>query len=1438
MPDPSAATPRRRMPAPRWMALRLTAALCVILVALVWSGSARAATCGGGDLAPQGLTVGGQPDLKVDGPCTVNPGVYKFNVVNVVKGGSLTFKEVGLNAVTEFWANTIIVEAGGAILAGVDADAPFGKDGGRLTFYLYGADRSNGNPIATPGQSPVCATVTDPEPAGADNYKAIGPCGIPWQAWKDNGKNVIPLPGGREDYFYQYGGLYGDTAAGPKGVGYFGYKSIGVSYDGTIRLRGWKGTTQSALADADATQSGTAWIRLANGRNLAENAGALVLERSVAGDWKKGDQIVVTTTDYLPGHSEEVKISADPTGATVSFGPLLKYAHNGTRYPLKARLGTTDAARAMDPTLLTAGGETRAAVALLNRSIQIVSAGNAADRTFEQEGSAAAPYSFGGHVVFRQGFRAVQIQGVEFKQLGQGGKMGHYPVHFHMARKTAPGTYIKDSSVNESMTRWIVLHSTSDVLLARNVGYKSIGHGFYLESGTETDNKFHSNIGILARSASYGALNPRRVPGILAANNMGAGDDIRYTSDVKKPSIFWIMNGWNDFVGNMAVGAGACGACYWLLPGRNSDHVDVMNHDLPHPASGHQKMSWTGYAAVQETEPGGAPLKTFFKNTCSSAMHSITTVGEMAECLGFAPPPAPGAGPTETDRITPVRSIAADQPNEMYYPNISSARNATLCNPPGSCSSVKGVVNVIGCSAEDPKNCPVTVLDHYTTSFNWGHYNFASVWLRSKWYLVDNSVITDQMSGGLTFVSGGDYTRSSAPEGYWAMVSRSVFAGQTQPTGKYTPAWGALSNGRGTKSCTGRSDACVNIDESVTVPLVSFGTSQRLFNIYDGPAYQDANAYLDITTTPCLKTTECMYGRTAGLRRDPSKPEGAQAYMPNAAIGWKQPNAFYYPPAFRSSRLFFDKVDIRHYLVEPLLLENTYLTDITKVKRQYAGEIDPPLTLMSGFTDVDRQTELTDNDGSLTGLVRVTPGNLGIKETISVNKDPFFNAPIETDQCRSNLGVAPTNACSGVNQTRATAKTSPYEYVTTVVYPGCALGGDSRTNCGSYDDLKGPVCTQQDDPLLPPGNKRFVRCTESPGRGGEWSKNCGGPFCFGVPIYRQFLTGLKDQAAPTAEWEEWKTRGCFTDPKAPGCAFPFARMAGMSLFQRSVMTLNNATYFIDTAVSRQTQRLSEFAGLYANRENNYVECDPTLRPIGFCEPRAVNEFRKSQPYYFFLVYARATTRQTYQMYVGDGFDPARHLKVKRVVIEKVPFRPIDANLTPAQAGWTVAMLTGADGKKSVLEVTVDLKRFADELNPRKVGNGTCKPVEFCNWNGSTCGCSLKPDDPRLLINPGLKASCESVCGTWATRDLDCPKGGCLGFEVTMSPNFVANNLNHRPEPKAFPAAPAVGDRYWATTFGRTTVRPDSVAPTSTQSASSCYYPSIPGTDCPVPRVDD
>ena len=96
-----------------------------------------------------------------------------------------------------------------------------------------------------------------------------------------------------------------------------------------------------------------------------------------------------------------------------------------------------------------------------------------------------------------------------------------------------------------------------------------------------------------------------------------------------------------------------------------------------------------------------------------------------------------------------------------------------------------------------------------------------------------------------------------------------------------------------------------------------------------------------------------------------------------------------------------------------------------------------------------------------------------MRETISVNEDDYFDTPTEVPQCRSNVGVRPSSACDGPRKTRPTAKTSPEEYVTTVIYP---------------------------DPPLP----------EQPN---PWDSECTNQKCFGVPLYRQKLT--------EKEYKEW-----------------------------------------------------------------------------------------------------------------------------------------------------------------------------------------------------------------------------------------------------------------------------------------------------------------------------
>src|SRR5215471_6815813 len=165
-------------------------------------------------------------------------------------------------------------------------------------------------------------------------------------------------------------------------------------------------------------------------------------------------------------------------------------------------------------------------------------------------------------------------------------------------------------------------------------------------------------------------------------------------------------------------------------------------------------------------------------------------------------------------------------------------------------------------------------------------------------------------------VTGGDYTSSQVITGYWGLSRNDVFIGETQPNNAYASKSGPFNpttlsahpelvcNGNGANT-----NYCLNKAEGMTMPLSNFAVNQRMFNIYDGPAYQDLNAYVDITKTILDGCTQndgavCsgnpnywMYGLMAGIPMDITQPSGQQCYMPNAAIAWKQPNGFFYPPA-------------------------------------------------------------------------------------------------------------------------------------------------------------------------------------------------------------------------------------------------------------------------------------------------------------------------------------------------------------------------------------------------------------------------------------------------------------------------------------------------------------------------------------------------------------
>ena len=327
----------------------------------------------GDDLLIDGTSDGSTP-LPGDGKCHVGDGTYHYGNVNIITTppairGTLSFDEGPLNTRIHFWASSILVEYGGSLIAGSPTPAgAFGANLGVLTIHLYGADQGKS------GVGVICRS----------NNSAINPpCGIPGGVWTNNGAPV-GLPGGSlgtqyTDNFYQYQPLPFDDKVDSttNAVGYFGYKVLAVSEGGTLQLFGSKGATYGASLGPQMT--GMSWVRLQwddpRQRPRARARGDDAHGRSTPVDWKEGDHIVVTTTDYLPGHSEELVICGDPVGNTINFTTLegtcaegkvgVQWTHYGEQYPLP--MG--------NPTGKTTA-ETRAAVGLLTRSIRIVSEGD------------------------------------------------------------------------------------------------------------------------------------------------------------------------------------------------------------------------------------------------------------------------------------------------------------------------------------------------------------------------------------------------------------------------------------------------------------------------------------------------------------------------------------------------------------------------------------------------------------------------------------------------------------------------------------------------------------------------------------------------------------------------------------------------------------------------------------------------------------------------------------------------------------------------------------------------------------------------------------------------------------------------------------------------------------------------------------------------------
>lgn len=151
----------------------------------------------------------------------------------------------------------------------------------------------------------------------------------------------------------------------------------------------------------------------------------------------------------------------------------------------------------------------------------------------------ADPNGVRGHTMFHTN-SAGSISYAEFRHLGKRDILGKYSIHFHLCGDTMRGSSVIGASIWDSDNRWITIHGTDALVVRDCVGFKSIGHGYFLEDGTETNNILDHNMAIYAKPGK--PLPKQIIPFDL---NLGAG--------------FWWANSQNSFTRNVAVDCGEYG---------------------------------------------------------------------------------------------------------------------------------------------------------------------------------------------------------------------------------------------------------------------------------------------------------------------------------------------------------------------------------------------------------------------------------------------------------------------------------------------------------------------------------------------------------------------------------------------------------------------------------------------------------------------------------------------------------------------------------------------------------------------------------------------------------------------------------------------------------------------------------------------------------------
>ncbi len=277
-------------------------------------------------------------------------------------------------------------------------------------------------------------------------------------------------------------------------------------------------------------------------------------------NWEVGDQIVIASSseDY---DDEEVR----------TITSIANLGNGTSRISLNSRLNRRHYGQIETYSNNTRDWDLdlRAEVALLSRNVRVEGEAfhdtdnNFGDRARFTQSLGNTGDGFGGHIMIMETAGQTTIDGVQLDRLGQTGRLGRYPIHWHLAGDRS-GDILRRTSITNSNNRGVTIHGTDNVLIEGVVLHDIHGHGFFMEDGVETGNEFIANIAFgihkVGRSSAVGDFAPDvNDPFIVDTHDHVGQNPNRFLSSAG----YWVTNPDNTWVGNIS--AGSEGTGFWFI---------------------------------------------------------------------------------------------------------------------------------------------------------------------------------------------------------------------------------------------------------------------------------------------------------------------------------------------------------------------------------------------------------------------------------------------------------------------------------------------------------------------------------------------------------------------------------------------------------------------------------------------------------------------------------------------------------------------------------------------------------------------------------------------------------------------------------------------------------------------------------------------------------